>query len=72
MIDHTFKIRVVNVQKVIEVPRCGIESLDNTNFLLSPRIKEKGDGPYRGSTLSVLIRIRTSVWLLNAFLAFLT
>ena len=34
LIDHTFKIRVVNVQKVIEVPRSGIKSLDNISFII--------------------------------------
>ena len=34
MIDHTFKIRVVNVQKVVEVPRCGIKSLDNISLII--------------------------------------
>ena len=33
--DHTFKIRVVNVPKVIEVPRCGIKSLDVCFHILS-------------------------------------
>ena len=32
--DHTFKIRVVNVQKVIEVPRSGIKSLDNISLII--------------------------------------
>ena len=29
LFDHAFKIRIVNVQKVIEVPRSRIKSLDN-------------------------------------------
>ena len=34
LIDHTFRIRVVNVQKVIEVPRSGIKSLDNISLII--------------------------------------
>ena len=42
MIDHIFKIRVVNVQKVIEVPGSRIESLDNISLIIMvTRIHEK-------------------------------
>ena len=41
MIDHTFKIRVVNVQKVVEVPRCGIKSLDNISLIISAEASSK-------------------------------
>ena len=33
MIDHTFKIRIVNVQKVIEVRGSRINSIDNTSLI---------------------------------------
>ena len=33
LFDHAFKIRIVNVKKVIEVPRSRIKSLDKTCFV---------------------------------------
>ena len=34
MFDHVFKIRIVNVQKVIEVPRSRSKGLDNISLIL--------------------------------------
>ena len=34
LFDHAFKIEVVNVQKVIEVPRSRIKSLDNISLIV--------------------------------------
>ena len=39
--DHAFKIRIVNVQKVIEVPRSRIKGLDNISLIvMAKRIHE--------------------------------
>ena len=34
MFDHAFKLRIANVQKVIEVPRSRIKSLDNISLIV--------------------------------------
>ena len=41
LVDHAFKISIVNVQKVIEVPRSRIKGLDNTSLIgMVKRINE--------------------------------